>query len=602
MKGKIGMKAFIKRQFSNFFFFYDYLRYKVFIAVAINIGIGVLDGFGLAMFLPLLQLVGNSESVKPEEMGNLRFLIEAINKTGISLTLTTVLISMLLFFSLKGILTYCGKVYNVLIQQYFIRTIRLELLNLFNSIRFENYILADIGRIQNTMSGEVERIARAYNSYFLAFQLLVLAIVYMGFAFFIDPLFALMVTIFGGLVNILFKIIYKYTKKASLQLTVDANIYQGKIIQHVSNFKYLKATGRVQTFSSKLANTIDLIEVSRKKMGYLGAIAISIREPLLILVFSVVLIIQTNFLGAPLGPILISLLFFYRALSSVMSMQTAWNYFLENSGSLQNMKAFQNELKNYKSDNGNIIFNGLKRKLSLKEVEFTFYGRKKVLRKISLDIFKSQTIAFVGESGSGKTTIINLISGLFKPNSGSYMVDDIPIEKFKIETFQKRIGYITQEPVIFNDTIYNNISLWEENSKKTQERFEMAIQKASIADFISSLPEGKGTILGNNGINLSGGQKQRISIARELFKDIDILIMDEATSALDSETEKAIQENIDNLKGQYTIIIVAHRLSTIRNVDKVVYINNGRIIESGTFEDLMKSVPQFKKMVDLQEL
>ena len=181
-------------------------------------------------------------------------------------------------------------------------------------------------------------------------------------------------------------------------------------------------------------------------------------------------------------------------------------------------------------------------------------------------------------------------------------IDDTSRRELNTASFQKRIGYITQDPVIFTDTVFNNITLWAERTEENMSRFKKAVEKAAISGFVEDLLHKEDTLLGNNGINLSGGQKQRISIARELYKDIDILIMDEATSALDSETEKAIQDNIEALRGQYTILIVAHRLSTIKNADRIVLMNNGEVEQTGTYQQLTDTAPLFKRMVALQEL
>lgn len=230
------------------------------------------------------------------------------------------------------------------------------------------------------------------------------------------------------------------------------------------------------------------------------------------------------------------------------------------------------------------------------------YEDAKVLMDIDLRINKNETVAFVGESGSGKTSLVNIIAGLMPVDSGNMFIDGINRKELNIHTYQKRIGYITQDPVIFNDTIFNNVSLWAKPNEKNYKRFEEALNKAAINSFVEEQPNGGDTILGNDGVNLSGGQKQRISIARELYKNIDILIMDEATSALDSETERAIQESIDALKGNYTILMVAHRLSTIRNADRVVLMDKGKIEQIGAFDELVTTSPMFKKLVALQEL
>jgi ABC-type multidrug transport system fused ATPase/permease subunit len=217
-----------------------------------------------------------------------------------------------------------------------------------------------------------------------------------------------------------------------------------------------------------------------------------------------------------------------------------------------------------------------------------------------LEIHKNETIAFVGESGSGKTTLINIISGLLPVTSGKMLIDGIDSKDLNKNSYSRRVGYITQEPVVFTDTIFNNISFWAEPTAENYQRFEWALQQASLTDFIQSLPEKENTVIGHNGVNLSGGQKQRISIARELFKEVDILVLDEATSALDSETEEAIQRGIDQLHGKYTILVVAHRLSTIKNADRIIIMDKGEIVEEGAFKELVQKSLKFQKMVELQ--
>ncbi len=197
---------------------------------------------------------------------------------------------------------------------------------------------------------------------------------------------------------------------------------------------------------------------------------------------------------------------------------------------------------------------------------------------------------------------MNILSGLLPIDSGQMLIDGINANKIDMRTFQNRIGYITQEPVIFDDTIFNNVTFWDEKTPENLEKFWIALQKAAIVVMVIELPEKEDAPLGNNGVMISGGQKQRISIARELYKDIDILIMDEATSALDSETERVIQNNIEELKGKYTILIVAHRLSTIKTADEIIVMKKGEIIDKGNFEYLIQNNPSFQKMVNLQEL
>ncbi len=595
------IKKFIVKYFQNFAYFYRHLKNKLFISVALSIGVGFLDGCGLAMFLPLLQMADGTGTASSEDMGNLSFLISWLEGFGIELSLALVLGFLCFFFIFKGLVNYWKSVYQVTLQQSFIKKLRIDNLKSFRILNYKYFITSDIGRIQNTFTGEVDRVARAYQSYFTAFQQAIMVAVYMVFAFVVDYQFAILVSIGGLISNMIYKTIYAKTKGASYKLTLDVHFYQGLIIQAVSNFKYLKATGQLKKYSDKLEDRVNFIEENNRRIGVLGAILNSTREPVTILVVCAVIFIQMTLLGSALGVILISLLFFYRALNSLMQMQSQWNIFLSVSGSLDNMTEFSKELKENKEKEGKEMLKEFSSKVELKNIIFN-YGETRILNNVDFTINKNETIAFVGESGSGKTTLVNVVSGLLPIDSGNVIVDGIDMKSLNVSSFQSRIGYITQDSVIFNDTVYNNVTFWAPKTPENIAKFNETVKKAAIYDFIVNLPNQEETVLGNNGMNLSGGQKQRISIARELYKDIDILILDEATSALDSDTEKAIQENIDSLKGSYTILIVAHRLSTIKNADKIVVMNAGEIMNVGGFKELVEKTPYFKRMVELQEL
>ncbi|MDD3458278.1 MAG: ABC transporter ATP-binding protein, partial [Weeksellaceae bacterium] len=594
------LKQLIKKYFSNLAFFYHYLGNRIILAFVLSVMVSLMDGLGLSMFFPLLQVVaGDSEALGIGNSGNLKYLTDGIENLGIPLSLGSVLILMIVFFIFKGIAFYLSYVYRIILQQSFIRKLRLELLSGLGRMSFKKYTQTDAGRIQNTLSGEVNSLSTAFNAYFGAFEQIVMLLVYIGFAFFLDAKFALLVCVGGVMVNLLYRIIYKKTTVASYKLTNFNNIFQGQIIQYVNHFKYLKATGKEPEYAERLKDTIYKIEDSRKRMGVLSSISGAAREPLMVGIIVLIIFIQIQFLKGNLATMLISLLFFYRGLGSLVVFQQSWNTFLQVSGSLANVKDFQEILKSGRESAGSVSMKNFKHKITLENVSFN-YGQIKILNDIHLEINKNESIAFVGESGSGKTTIINLIAGLLPANNGRIDIDDINIDDLIKKTYQDRIGYVSQDAVIFNDTIYNNVSFWAEKTDENLAKFEEAIRQSALKSFIDELPDKEETLLGNNGINLSGGQKQRVSIARELFKDIDLLILDEATSALDSETEKEIQQSIDALQGKYTLLIVAHRLSTVRNVDRVILMDRGKIIDVAGFEELMTRNKKFKRMVEVQ--
>lgn len=595
------IKKFINKYFESFAYFYSHLGYRIFVLVGLSVLIGLLDGFGLSMFLPLLQMIEGSNAADSESLGKLQFLVEFLKDSGIGLSLMSVLLFMMVFFILKGIAVYVAGVYNVNIREWFVKGLRLKNIKHLKNITYKYFVGSDIGRIQNTLTGEVDRVAGSYFNYFKAMEASVLVIVYMGFAFTMDAQFAILVSIGGGLTNFLYKGLYKKTKGASISLTGENNVFQSLIIQNVANYKYLKATGTLDKYGKKLKKSVLKIRDDKRKIGQLDSLLTAAREPLLIIIVVAVIFIQTTFFGASLGPILLSLFFFYRALSYLLQLQSRWNKFLGMSGSLENMSSFTTELKANKEEPGKQNLTGEISQLNLKNVDF-YYGPTKVIDNVNLIVSKNETIAFVGESGSGKTTLVNIIAGLLPLDQGNYTLNGIDVANINVRSLQAKIGYITQDPVIFNDSLFNNVTFWAEKNDENLRKFNTAMRQAAIYDFVQELSEKEEAILGSNGMNLSGGQRQRISIARELYKDVEILILDEATSALDSETEKAIQRNIEDLKGKYTILIVAHRISTIKNADRIVVMKNGKIKNIDSFGDLVKKSPYFKKLVELQEI
>ncbi len=242
---------------------------------------------------------------------------------------------------------------------------------------------------------------------------------------------------------------------------------------------------------------------------------------------------------------------------------------------------------------GNIKKDKLEGSIKFVDVSFS-YDTEEILKKMSFTIKPNEKIAFVGKSGAGKSTIFNLITHLYQVSSGKILLDDININDLDCNTIRNNMSIITQNPYIFNFSIKDNLLLAKEDA--TLKEIREACRLACIDDYIMSLPDKYDTPLGENGIILSGGQKQRIAIARALLMQTEIILFDEATSALDNETQEQIQKAIDNLKGEYTILIIAHRLSTVIDADKIFVIDDGKIIDSGTHQELLKKCEFYKNL------
>lgn len=257
------------------------------------------------------------------------------------------------------------------------------------------------------------------------------------------------------------------------------------------------------------------------------------------------------------------------------------------------------EVSNNEDDLDAIVKTRLNSSIIFRDVYFR-YQKDWVIENLSFTINKGQTVALVGTSGSGKTTVANLLNRFYDIYKGQLLIDDIPIGRIRRSSLFGMISLVTQESILFNDTVRNNLLIGKPNASGLQ--IMEATKVANAHDFIEKLPNGYDTIIGESGNILSGGQRQRLCIARAVLKNPEILILDEATSSLDTQSEKLVQDALEKLLENRTSLVIAHRLSTIKKADQILVLDNGRIIESGTHQSLIKRESFYRKLVDLQTL
>jgi subfamily B ATP-binding cassette protein MsbA len=240
----------------------------------------------------------------------------------------------------------------------------------------------------------------------------------------------------------------------------------------------------------------------------------------------------------------------------------------------------------------------LDKQIEFKNIGFYYDKSNLILKNFSLTIPKGKTVALVGQSGSGKTTIANLLARFYDVSEGEILIDGTNIKHLRLKEYRKLLGMVTQESVLFNDTVYNNILMGKPTA--TREEVIAAAKIANADSFISNLPNGYDSNIGDDGGKLSGGQKQRVSIARAVLKNPPIMILDEATSALDTESEKFVQDALEKMMENRTSLVIAHRLSTIQKADWIVVMEKGDIVEQGTHHELIAKKGTYQKLVELQ--
>ncbi|WP_140937947.1 ABC transporter ATP-binding protein [Sphingobacterium lumbrici] len=594
-------KSFFADKFKTLYYFYKYLGNKIFILLFFNFLMVLMDGLGLTMFVPLLQIADGANNATGGNEKLINGVQQAFDFIGAELNVLNMLILIVTIFVLKALFVYFTLKYQAIALQSIAKAIRANLSYGVRDLSYKEFVHTDVGRLQNSLTGESHQVAAACSQYLDTIKNGMIVTVYLGFAFFLDWKFSILIVLGGILTNFIYKLFYTRTKNLSRAITKNNHRYGGIVIETVNHFKYLKASGRNRAFVSRMINELNDLIQNNIRVGKLNARLTAMREPMMIIIICIVIALHLLVFQSTLSAVLIILVMFYRAMTYIMALQTAWNGFLANTGALENIQDFEHYLNTHKEN-----FIGEEHlpridQIQLRDISLS-YGDFKVLNNIDLDILRNHSIALVGESGSGKTTLVNLICSLLPYDVGTFRINGSDMKAFHNTDFRDKVGYITQEPTIFNADIFDNVTFWSERTAENLEKFWQVIGMCSLLKFVEGLPKQEREILGNNGLNVSGGQKQRISIARELFRDVELLIMDEATSALDSETEKEIKESMEALQGKVTLISIAHRLSTIRNADRIYLMDKGQIVASGNFEELKQKSDYFTKLAELQGL
>lgn len=291
---------------------------------------------------------------------------------------------------------------------------------------------------------------------------------------------------------------------------------------------------------------------------------------------------------------------FYNIINPIKSLSTSFSNLNKGSAAIARIEDVLNTKNTVDENENGIVMNDFKEKIEFKNVQFS-YDEFKILEDINLEIKKGKTVALVGSSGAGKSTLADLIPRFHDVTAGEVIIDGENIKNYALKSVRNHMSIVTQEPILFNDTIANNIALGMPDA--TREQIINAAKVANAHNFIMQKEEGYDTNIGDRGSKLSGGEKQRLTIARAVLNNPPILILDEATSSLDTESEKLVQDAINNMTQNRTSVVIAHRLSTIRNADEIVVLSKGKIVERGSHQQLMQlENGNYRRLVELQEL
>ena len=581
----------------------NYKRLGILIII-LSILTSIFDGISIGALIPILQSI-----VDQNNTNNLETLFPFFTKIESWVfrgekekTLIILLTFALLMVILKNIFSYLN---NIIIQKtssLIKRDLRRNMFTAITDARFEYHGSLRSGDIVNSVTHYTKGIV----SFIFTFLTLGIKtsriIVYLIILFLISWKLTLVAIFLELLLLPIIKLLLNKIKNTNITIARELDSLSFKLIETLSNISLIKISSTEKDEQNQFNTTANkLAELEYKEIKFARLTSL-IAEVIILTTIILILALTTELTDIN---IIVFIPFIITYIYVFLKLFNEINGFINAiSGMFQNIVPFhiyeerlnkaKKEFEIIEKDN---IAN-FKEKIEFKNVSFEYDKNTPILKNINFTIPKGSFTAIIGPTGAGKTTIINLIDGLLTPTTGSICIDKENIENINKRKWRQNIGFISQDPILFNESISHNISYGSYN--KSESDIIKAAKIANAHDFIMNLPNKYRTVTGERGTKLSGGQKQRIAIARAIIKNPEILILDEATSALDTKTEKDVQEAIDKAMSNRTVISIAHRLSTIKKADNIIVLGRDGIIEQGNHLELMNKDSVYKKYYDLQ--
>jgi len=581
----------------SFKLFVSQIGWRLGVLFLIALSAGIAEGFGVSMILPLLESdIGQSETT-------LGKLIRAIfNLVELPTTGTNILIMLVVFFFLRAILFIGQTWYQAGLLANHLSAIRGKLIRSIFNTDYVHLTKYDAGYLTNGVVREIESVNHGVRMLIDLMVALVMASVYILLPILMQPILTVSLFILAIPIAGLSFVMIQKTRSLSIRLTEIHGRQESFFIEGIRNAKYVKATGRVNIISNRMVRETNRVSEIFRKFFILGGISRYAPEPLVVFVMAAVIIIYTRGFDHSITEILFLMFLFYQSAKNILKVQSSLRQFIEATGSLRLYEKLRNDLDIHAAvDDSRKNNPNLDGPIKLSNITVNYpNATESALTEIDLEIPARSTVALVGASGSGKTTIANLVCGLVVPSSGEISIDNVPYDSVSTLALQQSIGYVTQESAVFNGSLLENVTLW--HPEPDTERVADILNQLDLKNIgvTSEKTNFVNNIIGGDGAQLSGGERQRLSIARELYLNPRLMILDEATSALDSELELKIDELLESQRGSKTFLIIAHRLSTVRNADLIYVLEEGKVMESGGFDELVDAQGEFAQMVKMQ--
>ena len=503
----------------------------------------------------------------------------------------------------RAVLTYLGQYYSKLAQANLCDRLRKRLFEQLQSLSLKYYTTSRSGDIFNTLTNEINQVKQAFEVFSNLVTRGSSLLAYIVAMFWLSWQLAFGAFALYGLLSVGLSSLIRRVREASFAVPKANAQFASTAIQFVNGIRTVKASATENFERKRFYTNSDEIVKTEEKVASISSLVYPIADAVASNILIAMVVIAFSFMISQGNLEVSSLLAFMFVLFRMMPLVGQVNAMRENlsrfQGSIDDIrKLLESDGKPY-LNNGSLKFPGLKQGIDFSRVDFGYEPNNLILKEIELNIEKGKVTALVGASGAGKSTLADLIPRFYDPTSGSILIDGTDLRKFDITTVRGEMAIVSQDTFIFNASVRDNLAYGLQQIDEKD--ILLAAKQAHALEFIEELPQGLDTVLGDRGVRLSGGQRQRIAIARALLRNPDILILDEATSALDSITEQLIQESLEKLSRGRTVIAIAHRLSTIAKADKVVVLEQGRIVEQGGYKELLAKQGALWKYHQIQQ-
>lgn len=559
-------------------------------AIVCALGAAAFEGFGFGFLLAFLQNLVSPEN-KPFQTGLGWFdtWILGIHEPPMN-RLYRVSALILLASWIRAAFNYCNQVYTELTQQKLVDHLRKRIFEQFEALSLGYFTKANSGELMNTLTNEIGKLQSAFGSIAFITTKGLTILVYLMLLFHLSWQLTLLSVMLFVLLAAILSNLNRRVREVSFAVPIASGRFTAIAMELISGMRTMQAFG-TQDFERErfYRASSDLLKASMKSVRLWGVIRPLAEGLATTVLISMIIVGLTVFVAngtLQTASLLTFLFILFRLVPAVHEMNGNWALLNSFTGTLHNVQQLlRTDDKPYLA-NGTRQFPGLQWAIAFESIDFGYDPAQPVLQNITLTLNRGEMTAIVGASGAGKSTLVDLIPRFYDPTLGRILVDGVDLREFEINSVRRKLAVVSQDTFIFNTTVRNNIAYGSPNA--TQNEILQACRLANALDFILNLPEDFDTQLGDRGVRLSGGQRQRIAIARALLRNPEILILDEATSALDSVSERLIQNSLETLAEGRTVIAIAHRLSTIVRADKVVVLDQGRIVEQGTYQELLE--------------